>query len=82
MYACMPELTYDPEHIVCFSSYFGYICKKNLLVVWLKLFFSVFSPVKDTVVTNDRWGTGTLCRHGGYFTCGDDFNPGMIGMHH
>nr|XP_002132133.1 alpha-L-fucosidase-like [Ciona intestinalis] len=33
------------------------------------------SPVKDTVVTNDRWGSDTLCKHGGYLTCNDRFNP-------
>uniref|UniRef100_A0A1I8FET2 alpha-L-fucosidase n=1 Tax=Macrostomum lignano TaxID=282301 RepID=A0A1I8FET2_9PLAT len=27
------------------------------------------SPVRDSVVTNDRWGFGTACKHGGYFTC-------------
>lgn len=35
-----------------------------------------FSPVKDTIVTNDRWGTGAICKHGGYYTCGDRYNPG------
>jgi len=35
------------------------------------------SPVKDTVVTNDRWGRGIACHHGGYFTCNDRFNPGQ-----
>ncbi|KAK7499558.1 hypothetical protein BaRGS_00009210 [Batillaria attramentaria] len=34
------------------------------------------SPVKDTVVTNDRWGKGTLCHHGGFLTCSDRYNPG------
>ena len=29
------------------------------------------SPVKDTVVVNDRWGTNTSCTHGGYFNCAD-----------
>lgn len=29
------------------------------------------SPVRDTVVTNDRWGTDTICNHGGYMTCWD-----------
>jgi len=24
------------------------------------------SPVRDTVVTNDRWGRETLCTHGGF----------------
>ena len=38
----------------------------------------VHSPVKDTVVTNDRWGAGTTCRHGGYFTCHDRYNPGKL----
>ena len=29
------------------------------------------SPVKDTVVVNDRWGQGDLCTHGDFFTCHD-----------
>ncbi|CAG2231744.1 FUCA [Mytilus edulis] len=33
------------------------------------------SPVKDTVVVNDRWGRGDICRHGGYLTCNDRYNP-------
>ena len=37
------------------------------------------SPVKETVVTNDRWGSGIACHHGGYFTCQDRYNPGMFG---
>nr|XP_002127716.1 alpha-L-fucosidase [Ciona intestinalis] len=36
------------------------------------------SPVKDTVVTNDRWGQGVMCKHGGYFTCSDRYNPGKL----
>ena len=32
--------------------------------------------MKDTVVTNDRWGKGTLCHHGGFLTCSDRYNPG------
>jgi len=39
------------------------------------------SPVKDTVVTNDRWGSNTGCRHGGYFTCTDKYNPGHLVNH-
>jgi len=39
------------------------------------------SPVKDTVVTNDRWGTGTMCHHGGYYTCHDRYNPGTLQPH-
>jgi len=36
------------------------------------------SPVKDTVVVNDRWGIGTTCHHGGYLTCLDRFQPGIV----
>ena len=36
------------------------------------------SPVKDTVVTNDRWGSGCTCHHGGYYTCQDRYNPGNV----
>ncbi|XP_066943692.1 alpha-L-fucosidase-like isoform X2 [Macrobrachium rosenbergii] len=36
------------------------------------------SPVKRTVVVNDRWGSGTFCRHGSYYTC---YNPGVLQPH-
>ncbi|XP_065176507.1 alpha-L-fucosidase-like [Sycon ciliatum] len=36
------------------------------------------SPVKDTVVVNDRWGKGVSCKHGGYYTCQDRYNPGHL----
>ncbi|KAK6176160.1 hypothetical protein SNE40_014494 [Patella caerulea] len=36
------------------------------------------SPVKDTVVTNDRWGKDAHCQHGGYLTCHDRYNPGKL----
>ncbi|XP_077207131.1 plasma alpha-L-fucosidase isoform X1 [Paroedura picta] len=39
------------------------------------------SPVRDTVVTNDRWGTGCICKHGGYYTCSDRYNPGHLLPH-
>ncbi|XP_033100644.1 alpha-L-fucosidase-like [Anneissia japonica] len=39
------------------------------------------SPVKDTVVTNDRWGSDTNCKHGGYYTCQDRYNPGKLVNH-
>ena len=38
----------------------------------------LYSPVKNTVVVNDRWGAGDHCTHGGFFTCSDRFNPGKI----
>lgn len=34
------------------------------------------SPVKDTVVTNDRWGQGCSLKHGGYYSGGDRQQPG------
>lgn len=36
------------------------------------------SAVADSVVTNDRWGKGTLCQHGDFFTCSDRYNPGAL----
>lgn len=39
------------------------------------------SPVKDTVAVNDRWGNDATCKHGGYYTCSDRFNPGTIQKH-
>ncbi|XP_069692539.1 alpha-L-fucosidase-like [Periplaneta americana] len=39
------------------------------------------SPVKDTVVINDRWGKGTVGVHGGYYTYADRYNPGMLLAH-
>jgi len=39
------------------------------------------SPVKDVVVTNDRWGSDARCKHGGYYTCHDKFNPGVLQKH-
>lgn len=39
------------------------------------------SPVHKTVVTNDRWGISTLCKHGDFYTCTDRFNPGILQKH-
>jgi len=39
------------------------------------------SPVKSSVVTNDRWGGASACKHGGYYTCSDRFNPGVLQKH-
>jgi alpha-L-fucosidase len=38
------------------------------------------SPVKDEVVINDRWGSDTRHKHGGYWTT--EYTPGMSGMDH
>lgn len=37
--------------------------------------------MKDTVVVNDRWGIGSGCRHGDFFTCADNYNPGKLINH-
>lgn len=34
------------------------------------------SPVKETVVANDRWGRNIPCHHGDFYTCQDRYNPG------
>ncbi|KAK9498474.1 hypothetical protein O3M35_003107 [Rhynocoris fuscipes] len=39
------------------------------------------SPVRKTVVVNDRWGQNTACKHGGYYTCADRYNPGSLQNH-
>lgn len=36
------------------------------------------SPVKDVIVTNDRWGSNTPCTHGGFLSCNDRYNPGVL----
>lgn len=37
-----------------------------------------YSPVKDVVVVNDRWGAGIPGKHGGFFTYADRFDPGTM----
>ncbi|XP_054732680.1 putative alpha-L-fucosidase [Anastrepha obliqua] len=39
------------------------------------------SPVRDTIVTNDRWGFGTACHHGDFYNCQDRYNPGVVQVH-
>jgi len=39
------------------------------------------SPVRDRVVTNDRWGKGVMCKHGDFYTCSDRYNPGVLQAH-
>ncbi|XP_068228221.1 alpha-L-fucosidase-like [Palaemon carinicauda] len=39
------------------------------------------SPVKETVVVNDRWGIGIPCKHGSFYTCADRYNPGTVQPH-
>lgn len=56
-------------------------CVKKKIVFIYKKFTFHFSPVRNTVVTNDRWGAGTICNHGGYYTCSDRYNPGYLLPH-
>jgi len=39
------------------------------------------SPVKNSVVVNDRWGSGDTCVNGGYWTCEDRYNPHQLVNH-
>lgn len=39
------------------------------------------SPVKNKVVTNDRWGSEVTCHHGDFYTCTDRYNPGTLQKH-
>ena len=47
---------------------------KSRPIIALLVLFN--SPVKDTVVVDDRWGSGCICKHGGYYTCHDRYDPG------
>ena len=49
----------------------------SVLIHLSLIFCHMLSPVKDTIVTNDRWcDNGCRCHHGGVLTCGDRYNPG------
>jgi hypothetical protein len=39
------------------------------------------SPVKDYVITNDRWGNDCRGKNGGYYTPYDGYNPGTLTSH-
>lgn len=37
----------------------------------------------DKIVSNPwyiRWGQGTTCKHGGFLTCSDRYNPGKFAI--
>ncbi|XP_069692576.1 alpha-L-fucosidase-like [Periplaneta americana] len=80
----MPELyelveTYSPEVIWSDGEWEAtddYWTSKEFLA-WLYN----DSPVKDTVVVNDRWGIGDVGKHGDYYTYADRYNPGVLKPH-
>lgn len=39
------------------------------------------SPVKDSVLVNDRWGINIPCKHGDFYNCKDRYNPGVLLPH-
>lgn len=39
------------------------------------------SPVRESVVVNDRWGKNTSCLHGDVYSCSDHYNPGKLVAH-
>ncbi|RZC41424.1 Alpha L fucos domain containing protein, partial [Asbolus verrucosus] len=39
------------------------------------------SPVKNTVLVNDRWGIDIPCQHGDFYSCQDRYNPGELQPH-
>ena len=65
--------------IIMVDSLLTVIIAAATTVAIFQLLSLFFSPVKDTVVTNDRWGDNNiLCHHGGFYTCADGFNPGRL----
>lgn len=52
--------------------------KSKEFLAWL----ATNSSVKDTVVWNDRWGTGTKCTHGSFWNCADRYLPNSTVDHY
>jgi alpha-L-fucosidase len=51
--------------------------KAKEFLAWL----ATNSSVKDTVVWNDRWGRGSRCKHGAFWTCTDRYRPNSTVTH-
>lgn len=65
-----PELVWSDGQWEASSDYW----KAREFLHW----YATQSSVSSTAVWNDRWGTDTLCKHGGFLTCSDRFNPGKL----
>ncbi|CAH1777897.1 unnamed protein product [Owenia fusiformis] len=65
-----PEVLWTDGHWDTDSTYW----KSKEFLAWLYN----KSPVRATVVINDRWGTDADCKHGGFLTCMDRYNPGKL----
>lgn len=79
----MPELydlvtAYEPE-IIWSDGDAGpdWYWNSTVFISWL---FNE-SPVKESVVVNDRWGWGCTGNHGSYYTVQDRYNPGVLQNH-
>ena len=44
-----------------------------------KHLFCFNSPVRDSILVNDRWGIGVPCHHGDVRNCHDMFDPCKLG---
>jgi alpha-L-fucosidase len=62
-----PEIIWSDGEWDAHSDYW----KSKEFLAWL----ANDSPVKDTAVWNDRWGSDSLCKHGGFLTCTDRYEP-------
>ena len=48
----------------------------KIMFCCIKVFSLVsYSPVRETVIVNDRWGNDSRYHHGGVMTDPDHFNP-------
>lgn len=76
---CKNTMIDHSENIFFFFKFF-FRCVFSLWynIDCLKFVCVNFSPVKDTVVVNDRWGYDSRCKHGGFLSCDDRFNPGKV----
>ena len=63
--------------IVDFGAFLGCRLKSTMILLSIDICLFIFSPVKDKILTNDRWGGDTFCKHGGFWTCSDRFHPGV-----